>query len=339
MKIFISAMASLAMFACICICSDVRAAELLDVKPVVSGTAVSIEVSADIPMTYTFYKIPGQARAVLDIADADPEKIEPLIVVNKGLVSSISVDKAQIAGMVVSRVIFNLVSEADIAVTASPDRKLLTATFGGAAATAAPPAVPVDVKPPQASEPATPAAEAVKAEQKQLKVENKPVERPKTPTIGAKEEEPLGLDEPSPAPVAAASPSMKEIPAATDVPALAPAASSRKLEPVVPAAVRSAEVSIKKIVTGDTFIDIQTNGDVGDYKIIKLTQPERIAIDIPGAISSLGTRSVLINKFGITKARIGINPGHIRIVLDTAKASFPKHTVTNSPNALRINFN
>lgn len=329
MRILITVMASLAMFACIC--SSVQAAELLDVKPVVSGTAVSIEVSADIPMTYTYYRIPGQPRAVLDIADADPEKIEPLIVVNKGLVSSISVDKAQIAGIVVSRIIFNLVSEADIAVTASPDRKQLTATFGGAA-TATP---PVDVKPPQASEPAVPAAETVKAEQR----ENKPVERPKAPTLDAKEEDPLGLDEPSPTPPAPASPSMKEKPAATVIHATLPAAGSQKPAPVVPSAVRASEVSINKIVTGDTFIDIQTTGGVGDYKTIKLTQPERIAIDIPGATSSLGTRSVLINKFGITKARIGIYPGHTRIVLDTVKTAFPKHTVTKSPNAIRISFN
>ncbi|MEI7818002.1 MAG: hypothetical protein WCI45_12520, partial [Desulfuromonadales bacterium] len=109
-----------------CMNSVVFAAELLEVKPVVAGSVVSIEISADIAMTYTFYKVPGQARAVVDIAEADPEKVEPLIVVNKGAVSSISVDKAQISGIVVSRIIFNLVAESDISVSASPDRKLLT---------------------------------------------------------------------------------------------------------------------------------------------------------------------------------------------------------------------
>ena len=337
MKVIISAMASLAMFACIC--PDVKAAELLDVKSVVTGSAVSIEVSADIPMTYTYYKIPGQARAVLDIADADPEKIEPLIVINKGLVSSISVDKAQIAGMVVSRVIFNLVSEADITVTASPDRKLLTATFGGEAAKATPPAVPADVKPAQASGTSTPAAETAKTEQKTIIADKKPAEQPKESVPDFKEADPLGLDEPPNAPASTASPSTKEIPAAASVPAPATVAIPQKLKPVVPAAFRPAELSIEKIVTGDTFIDIQTDGEVGKYKILKLTQPERIAIDIPDAKYSLRTRSVMINKFGITKARIGLTPGRVRIVLDSEKTAFPKHTVTKSPNALRINFN
>jgi len=44
--------------------SSLQAAELLDVKPVMTGSNVVIEVTADIPMTYTYYKVPGQARAM-----------------------------------------------------------------------------------------------------------------------------------------------------------------------------------------------------------------------------------------------------------------------------------
>ena len=122
--------------------SPVLAAELLDVKPVVTGSSVVIEVTADIPMTYTYYKVPGQARVVVDIADADPEKVEPLIVVNKGAVSSISVDKAMIGDMTVSRLVFNLVSESDISVNHLPDRKTLNVSFGGGKAAAAHPLLP-----------------------------------------------------------------------------------------------------------------------------------------------------------------------------------------------------
>src|ERR1035437_4396338 len=93
-----------------------QAAELLDVKPIVTGSNVVIEVTADIPMTYTYYKVPGQAQAVVDIADADPDKVEPLIVVNKGAVASISVDKTMIGDMTVSRLVFNLVSASEISV-------------------------------------------------------------------------------------------------------------------------------------------------------------------------------------------------------------------------------
>lgn len=112
-----------------CMNSAVIAAELLDVKPVVAGSIVSFQITSDIPMTYTYYKMPGQARAVVDIAEVDPEKIDPLIVINQGYVSSISVDKVQISGIPASRLIFNLISEPLISVAASPDRKLLEVTF------------------------------------------------------------------------------------------------------------------------------------------------------------------------------------------------------------------
>src|SRR5512133_3131843 len=112
--------------------SPALAAELIDVKAVVNGSIVEVEVTADIPMTYTYYKVPGQARAVVDIADVDPEKIEPLIVVNSGVLSSVSVDKAMISDMTVSRLVFNLVSESDIIVNQAADRKKITVSFGSA---------------------------------------------------------------------------------------------------------------------------------------------------------------------------------------------------------------
>ena len=175
-----------------CLHSAVFAAELLDVKPVISGGAVSIEISADIAMTYTYYKVPGQARAVVDIAQADPEKVEPLIVVNKGAVSSISVDKAQISGIVVSRIIFNLVSESDLSVAASPDRKLLTVTFGAPAAAAnkpEPKPEPTRVQPVEPIAKTEPAAMAAKSEPAATVA-------PPPPAV-QKQEDPLGLDEPA----------------------------------------------------------------------------------------------------------------------------------------------
>lgn len=335
MKKIISAFISVALTACIL--ASAQAAELLDVKPVVTGTAVSIEISADIPMTYTYYKIPGEARTVVDIADVNPEKIEPLIIVNKGIVSSISVDNAQISGMPASRIIFNLTSQADISVSASPDRKQLTATFNGTTANPEPAAAAPDAKQLQASEPAASAP----VEQKQAPAEAKPVTMPQAPVKETKEEDPLGLDEQAATPGNAAAPP-REATTAAAMPALPPPARSKKLEPVVPVVpatpARSAAVTIKKIVAGDSYIDIQTDGTVGDYKIITLSKPERVSIDIPGARSSLKAKPVLIKKFGIARARVGIYKTHVRVVLD-ASAAFPKYTITNRPNALRINFN
>jgi hypothetical protein len=279
-------------------CSDLQAAELLDVKPVISGSSVSVEITADVPMTYTYYKIPGQARAVIDIAEADPEKVEPLIVVNKGIVSSISVDKAQISGMVVSRLVFNLVAESDITVAAAADHKRLTVTFGHAAATA----IPV-VK----SEPATTSS---------VPVINDAVAAP-----GA-----AALTPAAPAAVTATV-------AAPPIPVRMP-----PLKPVVPTDLPPAMATIQSIVIGKDYLDIQTDRTIADYKVISLKKPERLALDLPGAKSALSSKSVVINKFGISTLRIGFYPAHIRIVLDASAASFPKHTITATREGIRISF-
>jgi type IV pilus assembly protein PilQ len=323
MKTTLSAMLLLAVLGCMN--SIVLAAELLDVKPVVTGNSVSVEITADIPMTYTYYKIPGQARAVVDIAEADPEKVEPLIVVNKGAVSSISVDKAQFSGIVVSRIVFNLVSETDISVSANPDRKLITVTFGGSSSPAT--TIP-DPKPVLPAEPAVKIEPPVSA-----------VAVPSPSTGAAKEEDPLGLDEPAPAkitePVAKTAAAVGEASAAPTIIRIP------KLEPVVPIAVtpeRPSALTVKGIATGESSIEIRANQPVSDYKATRMTGPERLVIDIAGEKIQQKPKTISINKFGITKARIGVSPKNIRIVIDSGKAKFPTYTITNTDDGLKISF-
>lgn len=320
--------------------SVVTAAELLDVKPVVVGDAVTVEITADVEMTYTFYKVPGQARAVVDIAEADPEKVEPLIVVNKGILSSISVDKAQISGIVVSRIIFNLVSESDLSVSASPDRKLLTVVFGGSV-TAAKPEPKPELKPEPTPEPVA-------------KVETPAIAAAAPPAGAAPEVDPLGLDEPA---AASTLPVAKEAAAVTTSAALSGAAAAvstaptvmriPKLEPVVPVPVSATEsavsqaqspaLSIKGIVTGSSYIEILTNHSVTNYKESRISSPDRLIIDIACERTDQRPKTVAINKFGISKARVGVSPKNIRIVFDSSKAGIPAHTITDSAKGLRIN--
>jgi hypothetical protein len=303
-----------------------QAAELLDVKPIVTGSNVVIEVTADIPMTYTYYKVPGQAQAVVDIADADPEKVEPLIVVNKGAVASISVDKAMIGDMTVSRLVFNLVSASEISVNQAPDRKTLNISFGSGKSVAAPPAtappepvaVPVVIPAPQ--EPVVPAAAAVAApEPAAVVASSKPASK--------EEEDPLGLDEPQPA----AAPVIVPVP---------PVVGSSKLVPVVPVTMDQASpsmVTVKGIVIGASFIDIQTNGSVEKFKQQRLAKPDRLSIEIPGT-TTMSVRTIQVKRFGISKVRIGTTPGLVRVVLDAVKSTFPKYEIVSVENGLRVNF-
>jgi len=308
------------------------AAELLDVKPVGS----SIEVSADIPMTYTYYKIPGQARAVVDIADADPEKVEPLIVVNKGAVASISVDKAMLGDMTVSRLVFNLVTETDIAVKQSADKKILMVSFGDGSQAAAEP-TPVAVAAPAAIATPAEAAPAVKpAPVEKAAAAAVPVAEPKAPAEAPKQtakedEDPLGLDEQQPAPAPVAKPE----PARTAAVSAKPA----KLEPVVPAAaaVPASVVVVKGIVVGASYIDIQTSAPVEKFKQIKLAKPERLAIEVAGT-SKVKVQTIQVKRFGISKVRVGSTPGVVRLVLDSTAKTFPAYEATATDTGVRITF-
>lgn len=297
--------------------SPALAAELLDVKPIISGSNVSIEVTADIPMTYTYYKVPGQARAVVDIADADPEKVEPLIVVNKGAVASISVDKAMISDMTVSRLVFNLVSESDIQVKQDAGRKKLTVTFGSGTPAAV-------VVPTPASQPAPIAAAAEPVAAVEPMKPQVAVAAPASINPLSKEEEdPLGLDEPKGVVTSASGVNR-----------------TTKLEPVVPVSTELPALShavVKGMVIGSSYIDIQTNGNIDKIKQMKLVQPDRLVIDIPGT-SKIKVKSIAVNKFGIAKVRFGNNPGTVRIVLDATRSPFPGYSVDSSETGVRINF-
>ena len=303
----------------ISLASPVLAAELLDVNPVVSGSDVVIEVTADIPMTYTYYKVPGQARAVVDIADADPENVEPLIVVNKGVLSSISVDKAMIADMTVSRLVFNLVSESDIHVKQEADRKKLTVSFGGGE-----PVAVVAPSPAELPAPVAVAAEPVVAPEPKHPDTALVTPTQANPSSSKEEDDPLGLDEP---PVA--------------VQASAPAeVQSTRLEPVVPATIAVPALTkavVKGMIIGSSYIVIQTNGNIDKIKHMNLVQPDRLVIDIPGT-SEITVPLIVVNKFGISKVRFGNTPGLVRIVLDAKKSPFPSYSVDSTENGVRINF-
>ena len=108
--------------------------------------------------------------------------------------------------------------------------------------------------------------------------------------------------------------------------------------PVNVAPARPSALKLKEIATGASYIEIRANQQIADYKTTRMTAPGRLVIDIAGEKINQKPMSVTINKFGITKARVGVSPKNIRIVFDSSKAGFPAHTITNTEDGLRINF-
>jgi hypothetical protein len=163
--------------------------------------------------------------------------------------------------------------------------------------------------------------EKVEASAEKAATENAPAEKQNAPDVPVKTaEEPSryrAISEPYSGRVAAkkAVASIKEPPKA-----------------VVPGTV------ITGIKSGEAGIDISADRKIENYKIMTLDKPERIAIDISGATSALSGKKIVVNKFGISKVRVGNNKGFLRIVLDTAQKAFPKHKILTSPNGLTVEF-
>lgn len=113
----------------------------------------------------------------------------------------------------------------------------------------------------------------------------------------------------------------------------APQAAESK--PAVPA---GAALAITEITVTDAGIEIRANAAVAKYRTVRLDKPERIAIDFPGAESSLTGKKITINRFGISRVRVGRNKGFMRVVLDPVLDKFPKHEVKSSASGVLIEF-
>ena len=114
-----------------------------------------------------------------------------------------------------------------------------------------------------------------------------------------------------------------------------PAQPTVAAKPAVPAPTVLAVNGVKAVKAG---IEISSRGPIAKFKVMKLEKPERIAIDIPDADSPLAGRKITINRFNITKARVGRNKGFLRVALDTNLARFPKYRVSSSAGGILVEF-
>lgn len=111
---------------------------------------------------------------------------------------------------------------------------------------------------------------------------------------------------------------------------------------VISAETRSAApaaegLAVTEIRPGGAGIEIRANGVV-KYKTMKLEKPERIAIDIRGANSTLAGKKIAIDRYGISNVRIGQKKGFLRIVLDSTLGKFPRNVVKPSDGGVMIEF-
>ncbi|WP_306533138.1 type IV pilus secretin PilQ [Geobacter sp.] len=94
--------------------------------------------------------------------------------------------------------------------------------------------------------------------------------------------------------------------------------------------------AITAITPRKGFLEIQTTGDVADFKTFRLAKPDRLVLDIFGVKAAMAQKIVPVNSMGIGTVRVGAYPDKVRLVLDAAGGSLPALTVERTAAGLAV---
>lgn len=105
--------------------------------------------------------------------------------------------------------------------------------------------------------------------------------------------------------------------------------------PAEPAPAKAAD-AITAITPRKDFLEIQTSGEVTDFKTFRLTKPERLVLDVFGVRADMAQKVVPINSMGIGTVRVGAYPEKVRLVLDAAGDRLPEFSVRKTAAGLVV---
>ncbi|KAF0219013.1 MAG: type IV pilus assembly protein [Geobacteraceae bacterium] len=303
---------------------EVTSAAIQNIK--VSGDASQIEIYADKPLTYTFYKTTEPPKTIIDLAQTEPGLVKSPIEINTGNINQIEVTKHSFGGGFLSRIEISLAKDGEFSVAADPvDKGKLLVTFEKPQTEMV--QVKADVqKEEQKDQPKAEEAKsipAVEVAEKQEKAEEKQPQPEQT-----SEERIATLPVPA---VAAEVKSEEKLQAAAEAKA-EEKETQAKAEEAKPAPVVVTAVNVVK-----DGVEINVTGGVERFKAFKMTKPDRLVVDMFEAKSSVKAKSVAVNSFGVGIARLGLTPDKVRIVFDATDA-LPPYQVVKSENGLKIIF-
>lgn len=120
----------------------------------------------------------------------------------------------------------------------------------------------------------------------------------------------------------------------------APVAASETVTPAEPSSSATADISRKTaltaITTQNNAILLALDGRVAEFKQFRLSNPERLIIDLMDVSSIMASRIVPLHSGGVASARIGLYPDKVRVVLDSLNGSFPEARAEKTAEGIRI---
>jgi hypothetical protein len=98
----------------------------------------------------------------------------------------------------------------------------------------------------------------------------------------------------------------------------------------------AGELLVTGLNVDQDTIEIQANGQIRDFKLLTLSEPSRLVIDIPDAASGFKQKTIPIDKLGIASARFESHPGYLRIFLDATQWRIIPYRIEETDRSLKI---
>ena len=288
----------------------------------VSADASRIELTSDRPFTYTSYKAGVPAKVVVDISQTEPGSVATPIEVNRGNIRRIELVRQPVGGGVLTRVEVSLAKDADFSVATDPSNKMKLL---------------ITLVAPEPEPEANPLADAKEAPLAEANIEEKTLTPEISIAAGGEQTEVKSVVAQVPPPPMAKSEPLNSNPAARPAPESGVPATSSHL------AMNSNREQpagfiprLTAILPASDGVELSIDGGVQTFNSFKLTQPERIVLDIFGMKNALTNNVVPIGAFGVANARVGSTPDKLRIVLDAEQQTLPPFEVVKTNLGLKI---
>lgn len=280
---------------------------LKEVKVTGDGDNARIVISADRPVSYTFYKTSEPLKAVVDLAQIDAGAVQSPIEINAGNIKRIETNKHGSGAATMTRVEVFLSKDRElVATTDANDKGMLSLSF------VSPPGEASTVRDGVPQEAAKPASVPAAAETRNL-----PESSTGTPSSATAE-----------------TTSPQDAKASSTASATAIQSEAKP----VPHDANGGDTVLKSISASKDAVEIAVTNEVANYKSFKLTKPDRLVVDLFGVKSAMPAKVVPLNSLGVGTARIGTYPEKVRIVFDAAGDVFPSYRVDKTDTGLKIVF-
>lgn len=110
-------------------------------------------------------------------------------------------------------------------------------------------------------------------------------------------------------------------------------AKEARQHPVVPAWMKTRITSVTPTKNG---VQIATSCKAKEIKVVRLSKPTRLSIDVYTGLNATGTNKVAINTNGVTNVRLGNYPYKTRVVIDFEGDKLPHYRLVRSGKSLTI---